>query len=143
MNCYLQTGMGSWILRALLPLALLSPSQVVIEEGQAPSSALPCLIVADDETLLTESERNQLCFGARTEGPALCYIDARDRTLLTVSEAMGLCRCATSTRPVDCYVEGDARVELLKSEVLELCNPIVVNRLFFDCTPRVATLVVP
>ncbi len=95
-----------------------------------------CIDYAEDETLLSVFEAENLCFGTQSTGPALCYESARDRTFLSTHDAIFLCRCAESTLPVDCFEELDDETDYVVTQILSICNTIAAQNLWPDCIAR-------
>ena len=85
--------------------------------------------------MLSEEEIHHLCFGARTDGPAICYEAASDQLTLSNVEAIRLCRCAASERPVSCFEDVRERTDVWTEPAIATCNEITVRHLRFDCTP--------
>jgi hypothetical protein len=110
-------------------------SVVVSAQQQAPESLVTCIDRAERETLLSDEEISELCFGATSEGPAICYDAARDRTFLSNVEAIRLCRCAASDRPVQCFEEVRERTDLWTDPSIGMCSEITTRRLRSDCSP--------
>jgi hypothetical protein len=98
---------------------------------------LQCIETADDETLISELDAEQLCAGSTSAtGPVDCYREGDSETTLSNIQLIALCRCAVDSTPVACFEAATASTDLFDDKVIRSCSAIETRKLRPDCTPR-------
>lgn len=121
---------------SLLVGGALAWSVLTFAPDRRATSAIDCMVLAEDRLVISENDREALCRGAPTAaGPVVCFEAADEVSALWDVQMIWLCQCAVDATPARCFEKGTNETDQPDYDIIAACRPITVRNLLPDCTP--------